>query len=79
IWDRMFGTFIEEAEEVRYGIIKPIHSYNWLWINSHGWFETWEAMKTKRTIFGKFGCVFGAPAMDFEEKIRLNINVKKQI
>ena len=79
IWDRMFGTFVEESEEVRYGIIKPLTSYNPMWINTHGWAETWEAMKTKRTIFGKMRCLFGAPAMDFEEKILLDANVRKQI
>ena len=79
IWDRMFGTFVEESEEVRYGIIKPLTSYNPMWINTHGWAETWEAMKTKRTIFGKMRCLFGAPAMDFEEKILLDTNVGKQI
>ena len=28
IWDRMFGTFVEETEKVRYGIITPLTSYN---------------------------------------------------
>nr|HMS43070.1 sterol desaturase family protein [Pyrinomonadaceae bacterium] len=70
-WDRIFGSFVEEKEEVRYGIIKPIHSYNWLWINSHGWAETLEAIRTKKTFYGKLRCLFGAPAMDFEEKILL--------
>lgn len=68
-WDRLFGTFTPETETVRYGIIKPIHSRNWLWINSHAWFEMWDAMKTKKTLFGKLRCVFGAPAMEFEEKL----------
>jgi hypothetical protein len=27
-----------------------------------------EAMKTKKTFFGKLRCVFGAPAMEFEEE-----------
>lgn len=74
-WDRIFSSFTEEKEEVRYGIIKPIHSYNWLWINSHAWVEMWEAMKAKRTFWGKLRCVFGAPAMDFEEKGNLRTNV----
>ena len=67
-WDKLFGTFIEETETPRYGIIKPLTSYNWLWINTHGWSEMFEAMKTKKTFFGKLRCVFGAPAMEFEEE-----------
>lgn len=78
-FDRIFGSFVEETEEVRYGIIKPIEGYNWLWINSHAWAEMFEAMKTKKTLTGKLRCIFGAPGMEFEEKILLNPNINKQI
>jgi hypothetical protein len=63
----MFGTFTEETEKPRYGIIKPINSYNWLWINCHAWSEMWAAMKTKKTFLGKMRCVFASPNMDFTE------------
>jgi len=79
IFDRLFGSFIEENKKVRYGIIKPIQSYNWLWINTHGWAETFEAMKARKTFYGKLRCLFGAPAMDFEEKVLLTTNINKQI
>jgi sterol desaturase/sphingolipid hydroxylase (fatty acid hydroxylase superfamily) len=68
IWDKMFGSFVEESEEVRYGIIKPLESYNWLWINTHGWAEMLAATREKKTLTGKLRCVFGSPNMDFEEK-----------
>lgn len=77
IWDRMFGTFVGENAAVRYGITTPLKSYNPLWINSHGWFETWKAMRGKRTMRGKLRCLFGAPAMEFEEKILYNSSVKR--
>ncbi|MFT5482169.1 MAG: alkylglycerol monooxygenase [Halieaceae bacterium] len=37
IWDRIFGTFAEEAEgeEVVYGISTPLSSWNPLWANTH--------------------------------------------
>ena len=79
IWDKMFGTFVDEKEEVKYGIIKPLTTYNLLWINLHGWVETFEAMRGRRTLRGKLRCLFGAPAMNFEEKVLLNSNVEKQI
>jgi len=31
IWDRMFGTFQREEEEVIYGVTKPLQSWNPLW------------------------------------------------
>ena len=39
IWDRLFGTFVEEdpAEPCRYGITKPIHSFNPITLTFHEW------------------------------------------
>lgn len=64
IWDRMFGSFVPETEEPRYGIIKPLRSFNPLWINTHAWVEMFEAMKTRPTLRGKLKCVFASPNMD---------------
>ena len=64
IWDRMFGSFVQETEEPRYGIIKPVNSYNPLWINTHAWAEMWQAMRQRPTFLGKLRCVFASPNMD---------------
>ena len=45
IWDRMFGTFQEEEEEVVFGITKPLDSWNPLWANVHQFVELWEDAK----------------------------------
>ncbi len=37
IWDRIFGTFVEETDEPVYGIVKPLRSFNPLWANFAGW------------------------------------------
>jgi sterol desaturase/sphingolipid hydroxylase (fatty acid hydroxylase superfamily) len=66
-WDKMFGTFTNEAETPRYGITKPLESCNWLWINLHGWVEMLAAMRERKTVLGKLRCVFGSPDMNFEE------------
>jgi sterol desaturase/sphingolipid hydroxylase (fatty acid hydroxylase superfamily) len=39
IWDRIFGTFEPEKEEVVFGITKPIRSWNPLWANLHVWYD----------------------------------------
>ena len=61
IWDKMFGTFTEETEEPRYGILKPLTTYNPVWINTHGWFEMFAAMREQKTIRNKVRCVFSSP------------------
>ena len=73
IWDKLFGTFIEEKEEVQYGIIKPINSYNPLWINTHGWFEMVEVLRARNTFLGKLRCIFASPYMDFNEESTLKL------
>lgn len=78
IWDRLFGTFIEEDEEVKYGILTPLDSYNPLWANSHAWFEMWTKMKRQK-LLGKLRCVFASPNMDFDQKANLKLRQDQQI
>jgi sterol desaturase/sphingolipid hydroxylase (fatty acid hydroxylase superfamily) len=66
IWDRFFGSFVEETETPRYGIIKPLKSYNAVWINTHGWFEMVEALRKRKGLFAKLRCIFGSPNIDLE-------------
>lgn len=39
IWDKMFGTFEPEQEEVVYGITTPLKSWNPAWANVHYFFD----------------------------------------
>jgi sterol desaturase/sphingolipid hydroxylase (fatty acid hydroxylase superfamily) len=39
IWDRLLGTFEPEGEEVVYGLVKPLRSWNPLWANVHRFVE----------------------------------------
>ena len=64
IWDKLFGTFTGEDEEPRYGIIKPIKSHNWLWINTHAWYEMWQEIGRRPTLAGKLRCIFGSPNIE---------------
>src|SRR5690606_23366423 len=53
VWDRIFGTFQEELEAVppRYGVLKPVHTWNPLIINfQHFWQICQDAWRT-----GKLG------------------------
>jgi len=37
IWDKLFGTYIEETEKPVYGTVKPIRSFNAHWANLEVW------------------------------------------
>ncbi len=71
VWDRIFGSFVSETEEPRYGIIKPIRSYNPLWINTHGWHEMWLAMKQRKSLGAKLRCMFASPNMEPRAETRV--------
>jgi hypothetical protein len=45
LWDKLFGTFEPETEEVVYGITKPLASWNPLWANLHDWLELGRAAR----------------------------------
>ncbi|MDG2372393.1 MAG: sterol desaturase family protein [Flavobacteriaceae bacterium] len=50
IWDRIFGTFQEELDDVEpvYGVLKPVQTWNPFWINfQHLWRLTKDAFHTK--------------------------------
>jgi sterol desaturase/sphingolipid hydroxylase (fatty acid hydroxylase superfamily) len=56
IWDRLFGTFQEELEDVppQYGVLKPVHTWNPILINfQHLWRLILDAWRTN-SIQDKF-------------------------
>jgi sterol desaturase/sphingolipid hydroxylase (fatty acid hydroxylase superfamily) len=48
VWDRLFGTFREEADEPVYGVTKPLASWNPVWANLREWAEMWRVARQAR-------------------------------
>ncbi len=69
IWDRLFGSFVKETEEPRFGIINQLTGYNALWANTHAWFEMYEAVKRQPNLRSKLRCIFGSPNMDLHHHV----------
>jgi sterol desaturase/sphingolipid hydroxylase (fatty acid hydroxylase superfamily) len=53
IWDKLFGTFQKEEEEVYYGITSPLASWNPVWANVHYWVELLNTAKKADNITDK--------------------------
>lgn len=53
IFDRMFGTFQAEEEEVVYGITTQAKSWNPLWLNFEYWIDLFKEVGKARTIGDK--------------------------
>lgn len=49
VWDKLFGTFEPESEEVVYGITKPLATWNPIWANLHYWVELWQSARATRS------------------------------
>ena len=61
IWDKMFGTFQQEEEEVYYGITTPLASWNPVWANVHYWSELWNTAKETKRVKDKFNVFIKPP------------------
>ena len=63
VFDRLFGTYVEERDEepCRYGLVKPIHSHNPLWIAFHEWVAMAKDVWRARSLRDAFIFMFGPP------------------
>ncbi len=68
VWDRLFGTFEPEDEEVIYGLTKNINSYNPFRIAFHEWLDIWDDVRHARDWREKMRYIFGRPGWKVEEQ-----------
>ncbi|MFP9115497.1 sterol desaturase family protein [Flavobacterium sp. RHBU_3] len=61
-WDKMFGTFMKEEEQPKYGLTHPLNSYSFLWQHFHYYFEIIESFRRAKCFKLKLKAVFGSPA-----------------
>lgn len=62
IWDRIFGTYQPEEEQVKYGVTHPIdHKANPLYINFHEYLDMWNDVKSAKGLKMKLFYIFGDP------------------
>lgn len=53
VWDRLFGTFVEENREPAYGTVKPLASFNPFWANVEGFARIIEMGRGTRHVGDK--------------------------
>ncbi|GAB4008637.1 sterol desaturase family protein [Spirosoma migulaei] len=61
IWDKLFGTFMEEQTEPVYGLTKQLNSHSFLWQHFHGLLEVLVAARRQTGWSGKLRVLFGRP------------------
>jgi len=71
IWDKLFGTFVEEKKEVEivYGLTKPLNSHSFLWQHFHFALEIYMNFRYAKGIKAKWRVLFGKP-VDLDPRYR---------
>lgn len=75
IWDKIFGSFIEETTEPKFGLTKSLGSYSFLWQHFHYVLELAVAFRMAKTVKQKLKVIFGGPN-DIDARIRLLLERK---
>lgn len=61
VWDRLFGTFEEEGERVRYGLTKNINTFNPLRVATHEYAAIWRDLREAGSWSARLGHLFRGP------------------
>ncbi|MGE2835874.1 sterol desaturase family protein [Mycobacterium sp. SMC-4] len=61
IWDRLFGTFQPEIFRPRYGLTKPVDTFNIWKLQTHEYVAIGRDVRTARRLRDRLGFVFGPP------------------
>ena len=61
IWDKIFGTYAAEKEEVNYGIRENVNTFNPIKITFMNWYLMYKDFKKSRGYKNKLLSFFGAP------------------
>ena len=61
LWDRIFGTYMEEEERPHYGITTQINSWNPTWANLHYYTEMWQSATKMSNWKDKLRIIFARP------------------
>lgn len=72
VFDRWFGTYAEEKEAVDYGIVKQIHSYNFITLNLHEFKDMWRDIFMAKTISDRLKHLILPPAWQPPESDKLS-------
>jgi sterol desaturase/sphingolipid hydroxylase (fatty acid hydroxylase superfamily) len=70
IYDRIFGTFVEEDTEnnpVDYGIVKQIYTYNILKINFHEWIDMFKDILRPGPVLQRIKHIWAPPEWSREQ------------
>ena len=67
IWDRMFGTFAPEQEEVKFGLVNNVNTFNPVKVTFMAWVSMINELKQKNSLSEVIKVIFGPPVTHLKE------------
>jgi sterol desaturase/sphingolipid hydroxylase (fatty acid hydroxylase superfamily) len=77
-WDRLFGTYAEEREEVRYGLTENLDSHNPVNVIFHEWRSIWKDVRNAPGLKNKFMYIFGPPGWSHDGHKKTSKQLRKE-
>jgi len=79
IWDRLFGTFVEETERPNYGLTRNLNSYNPIKIAFHEWQDIWRDTRRPIPWKARLGYIFGPPGWSHDGSRKTTRQMQKEL
>ena len=67
IWDRLFGTFEPEGEEVKFGLVNNVNTFNPVKVTFMAWMSMINDLKQKNSFIEIIKVIFGPPITHTKE------------
>lgn len=78
IWDRMFGTFVEEKERPTYGLVNNVNSYNPVKIAFSEWVDIVKDLTRAGSLKNAFMYIFAPPGWSPDGSRKTSEELKKE-
>ncbi len=78
IWDRMFGTFVEEKERPTYGLVSNLNSYNPIKIAFSEWVDMAKDLAHAGSLKNAFKYIFAPPGWSPDGSRKTSEELKKE-
>lgn len=79
IWDRLFGTFQEEEEEVRYGLTENVNSHHPAKVIFHEWKNIIDDVKKPGPLGQKLKYVFAPPGWSHDGSKKTSSQLREEL
>ena len=80
IWDRFFGTFVDEDQnnKIIYGTKLQLRSWNPVWANLQVYYEIIKSLSKKSNVTDFFKILYKPPGWNFDKQSTINTKQKKE-